>query len=94
MSGKKKIARSLNELISEGYQITEKTKVTQFLEMAKKLPPSEIDNIIKALTAMLKQTNITNTGFPSFLLEGPVISDSQFVAYKKQRENFNQRRQN
>lgn len=90
MTEKKKKADSVNEPMSEGYQIAEKTKVFQFLEMAKKLSPSVINEIVKELIAMLKQnSNKANTGFSSFLLTGPVMSDSQFEEYKKQREIFN-----
>ena len=76
--------------MSEGYQIAEKTEAFRFLEMAKKLPSSAIHEIIKELIKMLKQNpNKTDIGFSSFLLTGPVMAESQFEEYKKQREFFN-----
>lgn len=80
----------MNEPISEAYQIAEKTEAFRFVEMAKKLPSPVINEIVKELIKMLKQSsNKTDIGFSTFLLTGPVMDESQFEEYKKQREFFN-----
>ncbi len=90
MTEKKKKADSVNEPISEGYQIAEKTEAFRFLEMAKKLPYPVINDIVKELIKMLKQnSNKSDIEFSSFLLKGPVMADNQFEEYQKLKEFFN-----
>ena len=91
MSDKKHRADSVNEPASEGYQLSERSRIFQFLELAKELSPSSIKEIVERLSGMLKQSpENSKSEFSAFLLSGPQMSDSQFEEYKKQRENLNQ----
>ena len=42
------------------------------------------------LTLVMTKVDIDKTDFQKFLLSGPVMSDDQYSAFKKNRKTFNQ----
>lgn len=87
----KKYPDSVNEPASERYQVAEKARIFQFVEMAKELSPAAIKKLADKLASLAKQNAKGSvSGLSSFLLKGPQMSDSQFEEFQKQRESLNQ----
>ena len=95
MVEKGKHSESVNEPAAEAYQKIDKTMVLQFLEMAKDLSPSTIQEIVDKLELLMRKLQTkSRSSFSSFLLTGPQMSDSQFENFKEQRKSVNQWREN
>jgi len=74
---------------AEAYQIPVDKKVNQLLEIAQGLPTSTLQEIVEKLKLIIRQKPKASE-FSSFLLAGPVMSDSQSEEYKSQRKSINQ----
>ncbi|SFT41301.1 hypothetical protein SAMN04489724_0646 [Algoriphagus locisalis] len=91
MEAKKKHIDTVNEPSGQVYQTASKSNISKILDLAKKLSNSEILQLTKKLDVMVKkQSELSSTNFSSFLLSGPVMDDTQFESFLKERKDFNQ----
>jgi hypothetical protein len=88
----KKHTNQVNESAAEAYEIPTDKKVSQFLEVAHSLPSNRLQEILDTLEQVLRNKT-EDFDFSLFLLEGPIMSDSQFASFKEQRKNTNQWRE-
>jgi hypothetical protein len=93
MSKTKKPINLVEEPDAETYQIPLEQKVIQFLRIAETLPPTKLQEIVEKLEQLIR-TKPIDSDFSLFLLEGPIMSDTQLESFHEQRKLTNQWRVN
>lgn len=73
-------------------QLTVNIKYEQLIDIIKHLPANQLARIKSDLesTVFANGAKTGKSEFQEFLLKGPVMSDSQYSAYKENRKAFNQ----
>jgi len=91
MTAKKKQIDTVKEPKAEVYQLAEKSKLSEIVDLAKTLSSNEIYQLAEKLDLMIKKdSKADNTNFSKFLLSGPMMDDTQFESFVYHREVFNQ----
>jgi hypothetical protein len=73
-------------------QLTVNIKYEQLIDVIRSLPVNQLAKLKSDLdsTLALTKVDIDKTDFQKFLLNGPVMSDDQYSAFKENRKAFNQ----
>ena len=73
-------------------QLTVDIKYEQLIDIIRHLPANQLARIKSDLenTTFSNGTETDKSEFQKFLLKGPVMSDSQYSAFKENRKAFNQ----
>ena len=91
MAAKKKQIDSVNEPRTQVYQLAEKSKLSEIVDLAKTLSSNEMYQLSEKLDLMMKKdSKADNTNFSKFLLSGPMMDDTQFESVIYDRKVFNQ----
>jgi hypothetical protein len=82
---------SIKEPKAEVYQLAEKSKLSEIVDLAKTLSSNEMYQLSEKLDLMMKKdSKADNINFSKFLLSGPMMDDTQFESFIYHREVFNQ----
>lgn len=73
-------------------QLTVNIQYEQLIDIIRHLPANQIAKIKADLenSVVISKSEFEKTDFQKFLLQGPVMSDSQYDAYKDNRKALNQ----
>lgn len=72
-------------------QLTVDLNIDQLIQVLKKLPAYQKERIKAELNdAKTEKNQIEKSAFQKFLLNGPVMSDSEFHQFKENRKKMNQ----
>lgn len=73
-------------------QLTVNIKYEQLIDLIKHLPVNQLARIKSDLDLTLAKSkvDIDKSDFQEFLLNGPIMTDDQYSAFKKNRKAFNQ----
>ncbi len=71
-------------------QLTVNIPYEQLINILRHLPANQLAKIKSDLKNTLIISENEKSDFQKFLLNGPVMSDNQYIAFKENRKSFNQ----